>query len=105
VKTGSLGISGNQGISPNIPAPYLTLGFMRVKPETAPPIITTSQAGRILDLTDAGVRHLVKTGKLRVAMRVGSEGARLFRRTDVETLARARAESRPRRAPEPNRAA
>jgi hypothetical protein len=67
--------------------------------------ITPTEASHILKISAAGVRYLARTGKLRVALSVGPEGGRLFRRADVEALARARAANGSRRSPEPDRAA
>jgi len=55
-------------------------------------LLTPAEAGRLLDLTPAGVRYLERAGKLR-AMRTPT-GRRLFRRRDVEQLAAVRRRDR-----------
>jgi len=52
-------------------------------------LLETAEAGRVLSLTPAAVRLLAKQGKLRAAVLTG-RGQRLYRRADVESLARAR---------------
>jgi DNA-binding transcriptional MerR regulator len=52
-------------------------------------LMETAEAGRVLKRTPATVRLLAKQGKLRVAALTG-RGQRLYRREDVERLAKAR---------------
>jgi DNA-binding transcriptional MerR regulator len=52
-------------------------------------LLETADAGRALDLTPASVRLLAKQGKLLPAV-VTRRGQRLYRRGDVEALARVR---------------
>ena len=56
-------------------------------------LITTADAGKILDVVPDTVRHLARTGRLPVAVLTPS-GQRLFTRRDVEQLATAREQSR-----------
>jgi len=51
-------------------------------------LLSTKDAGRILDLTPEGVRYLERRGKLRAQYL--RSGQRLFLLGDVERLARAR---------------
>lgn len=55
--------------------------------------LTSADASRVLGLTPAAVRLIVNQGRLKVAAETES-GIRLFRRADVERLARSRAKSR-----------
>lgn len=57
----------------------------------APPLalLSTTDAARILDLSESGVRLLVKNGLLRVAALTAS-GRRLFTEEDVKQLHRSR---------------
>jgi len=52
-------------------------------------LLETCEAGRVLNLTPASVRWLAAKGTLPVAV-LTSRGQRLFRRADVEGLAKAR---------------
>lgn len=54
------------------------------------PFLAASDAARILDVTPATVRLMVKRGDLKAATTTES-GMRLFRRVDVERLAAKRA--------------
>ena len=54
-----------------------------------PELLETCEAGRVLNLTPASVRGLAAKGTLPVAV-LTRRGQRLFRREDVEALARAR---------------
>jgi excisionase family DNA binding protein len=53
-------------------------------------LLTTIEVSELLGLTPDGVRFLARTGRLAAAQTVG-RGQRLFRRRDVELLARERA--------------
>jgi DNA-binding transcriptional MerR regulator len=52
-------------------------------------LLETAEAGRILSVTPAMVRLLARQGRLRPAV-LTRRGQRLYRREDVEVLARAR---------------
>lgn len=52
-------------------------------------LLETCEAGKVLDLTSASVRVLAAKGTLPVAV-LTRRGQRLFRREDVERLAKAR---------------
>jgi DNA-binding transcriptional MerR regulator len=52
-------------------------------------LMETAEAGRVLKVTPAMVRLLARQGKLRAAALTG-RGQRLYRREDVEGLAKTR---------------
>lgn len=60
----------------------------------APRFLSTAEAARVLGVTPAGVRLMVQRADL-VAAAMTEGGVHLFRRRDVEALARRRAERRP----------
>ncbi len=55
--------------------------------------LSTADAARVLDVTPATVRQMERRGKLVAASRTLS-GIRLFRRADVERLAKTRVKRR-----------
>jgi excisionase family DNA binding protein len=59
------------------------------KPQTPDDLMTAADAGRILRVSSDMVRVLAKGGQLKFTSTVG--GVRLFRREDVEQLAKVRA--------------
>ena len=58
-------------------------------------VLSSAEAARVLGLTPAAVRQLARRGAL-VPRLVTEGGMRLFRRADVERLAKRRAEERAR---------
>ena len=56
--------------------------------------LTSADASKVLGITPAAVRLIVIQGRLRVSAETEG-GIRLFRRSDVERLAKRRANSRP----------
>ena len=52
-------------------------------------VLQPSEAARVLECSAQGVRYLDDTGRL-TSIRVGARGMRLYRRADVERLARER---------------
>lgn len=61
--------------------------------------LTPSDAARVLVMSADNVRRLTKTGVISPALVVGSRKIALYRRADIEALARKRA--RPQRTPIP----
>jgi excisionase family DNA binding protein len=60
-------------------------------------LLSTADAARILEVTPATVRQMLRRGTLRAAARTEG-GIHLFRRKDVEKLAREREQQRERAA-------
>jgi DNA-binding transcriptional MerR regulator len=67
------------------------------QPGSPDDLMTSVDAGRILDVTPDMVRLLAREGRLTAAIQT-IRGVRLFRRADVEKLADARAATRAERA-------